>query len=235
MAENSVNYEIHNALYCGDIDKLQSLLTAGQSVNHRTQKGNTLLVSAMLGHGSKQKKASILELLIKHGADINAVNEDGDSILHVAVKVASRQTISKTIIQRLIDHGADTRLVNNSGQTAIQLAFQRNNVKLGSLLFFYKKSFSDMQECTLCSKKLSNRFVPSSSYFIDLFNQTKKRKVGLVKFIMEFIQPLLFTLEYDLDSSERKEPFLKRSMFIPSKYNEEDIKMIGHRYLLDYQ
>ena len=199
---------MHNAAYCGDIDTLMTLLTDEQYVNCRNQKGNTPLVSALIGCDNKKVKIDVLDLLMKNGADINSVNDDGDSILHVAVKATFRQSISNKIIERLIDHGADKTMTNNQCLTAGQLAFQVNNAKLGTLLLFYERpQINHQEERPTYSKRHANGHVT----YIQTVNQTRTRSPGLMRSLIKFVNPQCVPKydQSDLGNLERKDSFIE--------------------------
>lgn len=128
---------IHTAAYYGMVHAVKQLITDGENVNHRNEQGNTPLVTAFLGEGSKSQKREILEFLFNSGADVNAVNKNGETTLHVAVKASHTKAISTKIILTLLEHGADRTAVNRTNKTPSQLAYELGNAKLGDLLLFH--------------------------------------------------------------------------------------------------
>ena len=135
--ESTVIYKLHQAAYKGNIDSLRALLRNGEDVDCIDEQGNTALVLAYLGKTKQSLKETIIDLLLDYGANVNAVNDDGDSVLHVLVKATFHTIISNKMIEKLIAHGADRTLVDRENLNPSQLAFQRNNHKLGTFLLFY--------------------------------------------------------------------------------------------------
>jgi len=137
--ENPNPFRLHAAAHYGDVDTVRALLHNAEDVNSVNNKGNTALVSALIGKGKRKIKEVIVNLLLDYGANVNAVNDDGDSVLHVLVKATFHKKIPSKTIEKLIIHGADRTIVNKNNHNPCQLAFHVNNSKLGTLLLFYEK------------------------------------------------------------------------------------------------
>ena len=131
-------YKLHKAAYYGDVDSVRSLLRAHADVNCVNGRGNTALVSALIGKGKREVKNDIVDILLDNGANVNAVNHEGDSVLHVLVKATFHTKIPSKIIEKLIIHGADRELLDRENMNPCKLAFQVNNHKLGTQLLFYE-------------------------------------------------------------------------------------------------
>jgi len=103
---------LHSAVFKGQGQTVQKLLSQGADVNGRDRNGNTALMYAALG-GHTQ----IVDLLLMSRADVNAQNAIGVTALYDA----SFQGYTE-IVQRLLEKGADASLSKFNGETPLGAA-----------------------------------------------------------------------------------------------------------------
>jgi ankyrin repeat protein len=124
--------DIHDAAATGDLNRVRALLEADSTLleskdGRLSYKGNTPLISACWGPGSKNWKATVAKFLIDEGADINARNDRGATPLYFSIK-------DFDLTQRLIDLGADVNLRAYGDFTPLHQAALSGNDKVARLL-----------------------------------------------------------------------------------------------------
>jgi len=115
----TINADLINAAYDGNLDKVKDALNAGAEVNvpnNGRSKYTALSFAIMKGH------IKIVELLIDNGANVNTVDNKGNTVLHLA-------STNGQIVQLLIDKGADVNAKNNNGETALLRAFKKRHIE----------------------------------------------------------------------------------------------------------
>ncbi len=108
----------------GNIEALRSILDMGRNIEMRNQKGETVLMRAVLGG-----EVEITRLLIARGADVNAIGPHGLTSLHVASFIGS-----KDIVTVLLEAGADTEIKTDYGKTALDIAISQEQPVIARIL-----------------------------------------------------------------------------------------------------
>lgn len=104
---------LHQAVYAGDVERVQALIDAGADVNARLNGDGMLPLQYAIARGSLE----LVDLLLDAGADLNASDGQGTTpLMHAAA--AARPAI----VDRLLDLGADVGAVNDIGWTALMSA-----------------------------------------------------------------------------------------------------------------
>lgn len=129
----------------GSLEDVKAILSKGEDVNLKDDKGNTALIMA-----TKQNRPDILRLLLAHGADVNVKGESGitalafatiegntelmdfllragaNAALQVGPKGATSTVLhyastrgNKEAVALLLDHGVDVNVRNIDGGTAL--------------------------------------------------------------------------------------------------------------------
>lgn len=92
------------------------------NINHRDEKGNTLLHYAV-----EKGYINVIQCAVEtKKMDINITNDDGITPLHLAAKHPNRRVTASA----LIEMGADVCKKNNDGKLPEELAYEGNNVAL---------------------------------------------------------------------------------------------------------
>lgn len=100
-------------------------LRHGADVNGRTPDGQPLLNSRI-----HWNLPDISLWLLRHGADPNLTDKRGNTALHEA----ANRGINPRVVEVLLAHGANPKLKNHSTQTALDIAKEKNRIKLTPLL-----------------------------------------------------------------------------------------------------
>jgi ankyrin repeat protein len=124
--------EIHDAAATGDLNRVKTLLEADSTLleskdDRLSYKGNTPLISACWGPGSRICQVAVANYLIDKGANINAKNERGATPLYFSVK-------DFDLTQRLIDMGAGVNLRAYGDFTPLHQTTLSGNLKVAGLL-----------------------------------------------------------------------------------------------------
>lgn len=124
---------LHRAAESGDINKVRTLIDAGEDVNYRANPGlmeiepdgiTPLFLAAKYGH------ADAVRLLIKNGADVNAKSNSRANALGIAAKYGHTD-----IARILLDAGAEVDVVDGwTGGTPLSYATEMGNSTLVRLL-----------------------------------------------------------------------------------------------------
>ena len=109
----SVDKGVWDAVFVGDLKKVEKAITDGLDVNSQNpQSGDPLLfIASLMGH------TDIIEFLLKKGADVNVRKNDGNTPLHAAAFLGRAEAV-----KLLLKHGADANARNNDGGSAMNNA-----------------------------------------------------------------------------------------------------------------
>jgi uncharacterized protein len=112
--------EVYDAIYDGDIDKLDALLTGGIAVNTSfgTDKWNLLHLALVSLTAPPNPK--IVKHLISVGVDVNARDWRLWAPLHFAVRTGSGE-----VVKMLIEAGAQVDVPNDEGVTPLHLCLRK--------------------------------------------------------------------------------------------------------------
>ena len=100
---------LREAIRSGDMDALQTEITASDDLDQRDEMGITPLNWAAL-----TDNLDALRMLLESGADVDATNDDGGTPLHAASFLGRIR-----IVEALLEADANTRLRNRDGGTAL--------------------------------------------------------------------------------------------------------------------
>lgn len=113
------------AIYRGDVQKMDALLTQGHDINVReTAFGRSALSSAIC-----LERPELAARLIDRGADVNATDYTGITALMYAVVCGLENTVKE-----LIEAGADVAKKDNEGNTAITAAQSLGHDRIVTIL-----------------------------------------------------------------------------------------------------
>ncbi len=107
------------AVFNGNREMLQALLSAGADVNSRNESKQTVLM--LLG---EETTSDMVWDLIHAGAKIDATDDDGDTAL-----IAAAEVNNLGILQTLLQAGAKVNAKNDGGQTALMMAADDGLIK----------------------------------------------------------------------------------------------------------
>lgn len=102
----------------GREEDLLRFMRIGFDVNSRDGRGVPLLITAV-----KNRRDSIVDLLLKHGADVNLVSQDRLTSPLMEASVIGEDAIA----DRLVRAGADLNLQSHNGQTALMMAISEGH------------------------------------------------------------------------------------------------------------
>ena len=119
------NFDLYNAIYDGNIIKINKLIKEGADVNAIDTYGRTPLYLA----ATCEFNADVIKALINAGANVNATNNAGQTPLLVAARNRSLD-----VIKALIDAGADVNATDNAGKTPLHYAACCNNADVIKIL-----------------------------------------------------------------------------------------------------
>jgi ankyrin repeat protein len=134
-----------------------SILKGGADVNARDAHGETTIFKAAEAHGLPANRGGVIRLLISSAADPNVKNEKGDTALHIrfidpdalkALIAAGANvnalndngetplmtTSSPEAAAILLQAGADISIHSKAGKTALEIARQRADKKIATLI-----------------------------------------------------------------------------------------------------
>lgn len=224
MAE--VTYKLHRAAYHGDVDTVRAMLHNGYDVNSVNGKGNTALVSALIGKGKRKVKETLVNLLLDYGSDVNAMNNEGDSVLHVLVKATFHKKISNRMVEKLIIHGADRKLTDSNDSNPAQLAFQVNNHKLGTLLLFYVKPDYLLDDKPSHSKSPTAKS-RESSYISSFTTSIQRKSPSILGSLIKFITGPFTATVYEFDGGKGEGPLSSRRYYDDITISEVNFPSAG--------
>ena len=124
-AQSNKYSKFKRAIQKEDIKAVEKIIKQGNNINCTDEKGNTLLIEAVL-----YQSLPMTEYLIEKGIDINLVNHDGYSAIVLACK---KNNID--IVKSMLDKGADTEnLKSNKPYTALGMAIKNGHTDIYNLL-----------------------------------------------------------------------------------------------------
>lgn len=108
-----VDKDVLDAVFVGDLKKVEKAVTDGLDVNTRNpESGDPLIFTAsLMGH------TDIIAFLLKKDADVNIKKHDGNTPLHAAAFLGRAEAV-----KLLLKHGADANARNNDGGSAMENA-----------------------------------------------------------------------------------------------------------------
>ena len=116
--------EFLNAVYRGEIQRVEEMLSAGENANKHDSYGQTPLILAAYAN-----RAEIAEVLIAHGADVAGTDYEGETALHCAAK---KQNVA--VAKVLLAHGAPVDAADRNGSTPLLEAVASGPVEMVALL-----------------------------------------------------------------------------------------------------
>ena len=102
----------------GREDDLFRFMRIGFDANTRDGRGVPILITAI-----KNRRESVVDLLLKHGADVNLVSQDRLTSPLMEAAVLGEEAIAN----KLIEAGADLNLQSHNGQTALMMAISEGH------------------------------------------------------------------------------------------------------------
>ena len=115
---------LHQAIIDGEIEEVESQISAGTDVNLKNRMGWTLLHTAI-----RNRQTQIIQLLVDKGADVNARDNRGRTPLHFAVETGQKQ-----VVEQLIAKGAEINVMDGRADNALSLANKNNQTEIADLL-----------------------------------------------------------------------------------------------------
>ncbi|CAE7221157.1 Kidins220 [Symbiodinium microadriaticum] len=106
---------LHLACWKGHVEAVVMLLLADCDANVGTNDGNTPLMWALRGQGSRHRMA--IERLLDHKVDVALANKEGVTALHKAAQCGYAK-----IVVKIMEAGADAMAIDNEGKTPVDVA-----------------------------------------------------------------------------------------------------------------
>ena len=121
---------LSNAVKSGDVSLLARLVAIGASINERDENNSSALHVA-LNFGRNE----IAEWIIEHGGDITVANVSGMTPLHIAAQTYRNSLRTRLyLVKLLLEKGADPTAVTCRSETALDLAKQRRDYNVVTVL-----------------------------------------------------------------------------------------------------
>ena len=121
---------LSNAVKAGDTPLLARLVASGASINERGENGSSALHVALIF-----QREEIAEWIIEHGGDVSLPNAEGFTPLHCAAQMISSSISEKhRLIKLLLTKGANPTAVTSRSQTALDIAKQRCDYTIMTVL-----------------------------------------------------------------------------------------------------
>ena len=121
---------LSNAVESGDVSLLARLVAIGASVNERDENDSSALHIA-LNFGRNE----IAEWIIQHGGHVTVANASGMTPLHIAAQTYRNSLRTRLYLVRLLlEKGADPTAVTSRSETALDLAKQRGDYNVVTVL-----------------------------------------------------------------------------------------------------
>ena len=121
---------VSNAVKAGDAHLVARLITIDASLNEQDENGSSALHLALI-YG----RVEIAEWIIEHGGDVSLANASGTTPLHLLAKSYSVSFPERVhLIKLLLAKGADPTAVTNRSKTALDIARQRRDYHVVTIL-----------------------------------------------------------------------------------------------------
>ena len=121
---------LFNAIKAGDAHLLARLVGIGVSINERDRNGSTALHTALTF-----QRVEIATWIIEHGGDVSLPDAEGFTPLHCAAQMISSSISEKrNLIKLLLAKGADPTAETKHSQTALDIAEQRRDCTIVTVL-----------------------------------------------------------------------------------------------------
>jgi hypothetical protein len=117
--KNTDSTALGEAVVRGNLELVQTFLSAGADPNIRNSSGQTALMRL-----DDDASAELVRALIDAGAKVNLKDEDGDSALLVAAALENSD-----VLRALLDAGAKVNAKNKEGKTALMIAAEGGYVE----------------------------------------------------------------------------------------------------------
>ena len=115
---------LFGAIRTGDVEKVQSILDAGVSVNSSNTAGDPFIHEAIW-----RDHIDVVRILVDAGADVNAIDSKGNPVLREAIWRGHTE-----IVSLLIDAGANVNSVDSEGNPMLYEAIWRGHTEIVSIL-----------------------------------------------------------------------------------------------------
>lgn len=119
--QEELREEADEAIYQGDLERLQQVIARGLYINGRDERGHSLLDLA-----SGMEDINIIDYLILQDADVTSQDKNGNTVLYNYVTLGDNVDIVKS----LIEYGADVNQENNYGRTPLTMASHHGNMEI---------------------------------------------------------------------------------------------------------
>ena len=121
---------LRNAVKFDDVNVLDRLVQIGASVNEHDENGSTILHLAV-----RSLWLNAVKWIIEHGGDVSSPTPSGWTPLHSAVQPFNQNRQKQVaVIKMLLENGADPTSVTDRAQTPLDIARERGNFLVTSLL-----------------------------------------------------------------------------------------------------
>ena len=119
-------YLLHDAVYLGDLQRVQKLIEKGYDINSENEFGYTVLYFA-----TAMEKLDFIEFLIATGANVNAISSgEGETTLHLVIgQLHSEADLLYKIAEILLEHGANPNIPDGQVLTPFHIAITTRSEK----------------------------------------------------------------------------------------------------------
>lgn len=159
--------EVLRAILKSDIEKFDSLIQQGLSVNELTEKEHWSYLHRALMSITKPPTLEMVKHLIACGLDVNAIDIYGNNALHYAVKLKN-----PSLVKVLLDAGADVNHVNKEGVSPLRETLLTKPVDHSSIQILLEHG-ADIEQKTeggISVKEFAETVAGEDDTLITLFN-----------------------------------------------------------------
>jgi len=134
LEDNEKNSPFMNAANSNSIEIVEFLLKHIQNINSKNKKGLSSLAMAV-----KKNSSEMVEFLINNGADINTKDKEGNTLSYHLINNfrENKKGVFEEKLSILEKHGFNINKIQNGGNSLLQIATEKNNLKLLKRLSIY--------------------------------------------------------------------------------------------------
>lgn len=164
LIDNEGNTLLHEAVYCGMLDKVEELIKLGADVNSCNFRNYTPLMAAA------GRDWNIVQLLLENGAQVDLQATDGSTALTIACRYGLRESV-----QAILDNNPNMNILDERHRTPLSYAIRSGNMECVRLLVAHGA------ELEACEKARSALDVAISTNHNNIIDELVAKQDSLVQ------------------------------------------------------